>query len=191
MIEWQRRAVTGFGADRLARSPSIGLPTPPARSTPRYKPFTPCRQRIQARKRSHCQNMFVDLRIDTHHHREFIDVTDRVREVVASSPTRRGLCLVFSPHTTAGVTLNENADPDVVNDLLGALHDLVGDERRFKHAEGNSGGHLLTSLVGPSVTLPIRDGALALGRWQAVYLCEFDGPRQRTLNVQVVRDGSD
>jgi secondary thiamine-phosphate synthase enzyme len=134
--------------------------------------------------------MFVELRIDTHAHREFIDVTDRVREAIARDGARNGLCLVFSPHTTAGVTLNENADPDVVEDLLGALQDLVGDERRFKHAEGNSGGHLLTSLVGPSVTLPLVDGALALGRWQAVYFCEFDGPRQRTLRVQVVRDGS-
>ena len=135
--------------------------------------------------------MFVDLRIDTQRHREFIDVTDRVRQAVAREAVRNGLCLVFSPHTTAGVTLNENADPDVVADLTQAFQDLLGDERRFRHGEGNSGGHALVSLVGPSVTLPIRDGALALGRWQAVYFCEFDGPRQRTLSVQVVRDGSD
>jgi secondary thiamine-phosphate synthase enzyme len=85
-----------------------------------------------------------------------------------------------------GVTINENADPDVVTDLLQAYADLMGDERRFRHAEGNSGGHALTSLVGPSVTLPIHHGALALGQWQAIYLCEFDGPRHRTVKVQVL-----
>jgi len=109
-----------------------------------------------------------------------------VQSLVSDSRVDEGICLVYSPHTTAGVTLNENADPDVVTDLLRAFDDLLGDEDRFRHAEGNSGGHALTSLVGPSVTLPIRDGHLYLGQWQAIYLCEFDGPRQRTLSVQVL-----
>ncbi len=122
----------------------------------------------------------------TRKHRDFVDVTDTVQRFVSESHVGEGICLVFSPHTTAGVTLNENADPDVVTDLLRAFDDLLGDEQRFRHAEGNSGGHALTSLVGPSVSLPIRDGSLYLGQWQAIYLCEFDGPRQRTLTVQVV-----
>jgi secondary thiamine-phosphate synthase enzyme len=95
---------------------------------------------------------------------------------------------VYSPHTTAGITINENADPDVTADLLDAYAQMLGDENRFRHAEGNSGGHTLTSLVGPSVTIPIERGRLALGRWQAVYLCEFDGPRERTVQVQVLGD---
>jgi secondary thiamine-phosphate synthase enzyme len=130
--------------------------------------------------------MLTELTLRTTQHREFIDVTRRVQEVVAASGIRDGICLVYSPHTTAAVTINENADPDVVADLLRAYVELLGDERRFRHAEGNSGGHALVSLVGPSVSLPIQQGALALGQWQAIYLCEFDGPRQRTLSVQVI-----
>jgi secondary thiamine-phosphate synthase enzyme len=122
--------------------------------------------------------------------REFVDVTARVQDVVRQSQVADGVCLVYSPHTSAGVTINENADPDVLSDLLGAFDDLLGDERRFRHGEGNSGAHALTSLVGPSVTLPVHDGRLVLGQWQAIYLCEFDGPRERTLQVQVLGDRS-
>jgi secondary thiamine-phosphate synthase enzyme len=127
-----------------------------------------------------------DLSIETHQHRDLLDVTHAVRDVVRSSGVGEGMCVVYSPHTTAAVTINENADPDVVADLLRAYVDLLGDEQRFKHAEGNSGGHALTSLVGPSVTVPIAGGQLVLGQWQAIFLCEFDGPRQRTLHVQVI-----
>jgi secondary thiamine-phosphate synthase enzyme len=121
-------------------------------------------------------------------HRAFVDVTAHVQTVVQRTGVGDGICLIYSPHTTAGVTLNENADADVLSDLLSAFSDMLGDERRFHHAEGNSGGHALTSLVGPSVALPIQNGRLSLGQWQAIYLCEFDGPRQRTLQVQVVED---
>lgn len=124
-----------------------------------------------------------NLKVATSKNRDFIDITARVQELVSGSGMRDGMCLVFSPHTTAAVTINENADPDVVSDLLRAYADVVGDESRFRHAEGNSGAHALTSLVGPSVTLPVADGRLALGQWQAVYFCEFDGPRQRTVGV--------
>jgi secondary thiamine-phosphate synthase enzyme len=126
------------------------------------------------------------LSVQTRRHRELIDVTERVQALIASLGVGEGVCLVYSPHTTAAVTINENADPDVATDLLRAYVDLLGDERRFQHAEGNSGGHALTSLVGPSVLLPVSGGALALGRWQAIYFCEFDGPRQRTLTVQLI-----
>src|SRR5919197_227030 len=113
--------------------------------------------------------------VETRRYRDFVDVTEEVQRIVAASGVSEGICLVYSPHTTASVTVNENADPDVVADLLRAYVDLLGDERRFRHAEGNSGGHALTSLVGPSVLLPVSGGALALGRWQAIYFCEFDG----------------
>jgi secondary thiamine-phosphate synthase enzyme len=130
--------------------------------------------------------MLHEFTVETRTHRVFVDVTARVQALVRSSAVRDGLCLVYSPHTTAAITVNENADPDVVSDLLRAYADLLGDERRFRHAEGNSGGHALTSLVGPSVLVPVSGGALALGRWQAIYFCEFDGPRQRTLTVQLI-----
>jgi secondary thiamine-phosphate synthase enzyme len=133
--------------------------------------------------------MLHQLSVPTSRHREFVDVTARVQAVVQASGIRAGICLVYSPHTTAGVTLNENADPDVLSDLLRAFADLLGDERRFRHAEGNSGGHALASLVGPSVTVPVQEGRLHLGQWQAIYLCEFDGPRQRTLQVQLLGEG--
>jgi secondary thiamine-phosphate synthase enzyme len=130
--------------------------------------------------------MLNELAVQTQTARDFIDVTERVQSLVRASGVSDGMCVISSPHTTAAVTVNENADPDVVADLLRAYADLIGDERRFAHAEGNSGAHALTSLVGPSVTLPIAAGRLVLGRWQAVYFCEFDGPRQRTLHVQVI-----
>jgi len=126
--------------------------------------------------------------VQTHTHRDFIDVTTGVQALVGAAQVRDGICLVYSPHTTAAITINENADPDVVSDLLAAYADLLGDEGRFQHDEGNSGGHALTSLVGPSVGVPVQRGALVLGRWQAVYLCEFDGPRLRTVQVQVIGD---
>ena len=130
--------------------------------------------------------MLKELRVQTRNHREFVDITPQVQAAVRASGVSNGICLVFSPHTTAGITINENADPDVVSDLMRVYVELLGDERRFQHAEGNSGGHALTSLVGPSVSVPVSNGALALGRWQAVYLCEFDGPRQRTVQVQLL-----
>ncbi len=128
------------------------------------------------------------LRVETRRHRELVDVTAEVERLVQVSGVTEGMCVVYSPHTTASVTVNENADPDVVTDLLRAYVDLLGDERRFRHAEGNSGGHVLTSMVGPSVTFPVSGGRLSLGTWQAIYLCEWDGPRTRTLDVQVFGD---
>lgn len=129
--------------------------------------------------------MLRELAVQTARHRDFVDITRQVQDVVGASGVVDGMCLVYSPHTTAAITINENADPDVVSDLLGAFADLLGDERRFQHAEGNSGGHALTSLVGPSVTVPVAHGQLLLGQWQAIFLCEFDGPRPRTVHVHL------
>jgi secondary thiamine-phosphate synthase enzyme len=103
----------------------------------------------------------------------------------SSSP--QGLCMVYCPHTTAAITVNENADPDVVHDMLAWLGKAIPQEQaEFRHAEGNSDSHLKASLVGPSVTLIVENGDLVLGRWQGVYFCEFDGPRTRIVHVQTL-----
>lgn len=123
----------------------------------------------------------IDVR--TERREQLVDVTARVAEAVRESGVREGWALAFCPHTTAGVTINENADPDVVTDVLAALGRLVPRDAGYRHAEGNSDGHVKASLVGSSVTVPISEGRLVLGTWQAVYFCEFDGPRGRKLLV--------
>ena len=121
------------------------------------------------------------LAVATSRRDELVDVTAQVRDAVAAEGIRDGSCVVCSPHTTCGVTVNEGWDPDVVADALDHLRELVPREHGFRHAEGNSDAHLKTMLVGTSVTVPIADGEVRLGRWQAIFLCEFDGPRQREL----------
>jgi secondary thiamine-phosphate synthase enzyme len=118
---------------------------------------------------------------------EFVEVTEQVRRAVRGSGVREGLCVVYCPHTTAGMTINENADPDVVHDMLLYLDRTIPQAQSgFRHGEGNSDSHIKSSLVGSSVTLIIDGGDIVLGRWQGVYFCEFDGPRTRTFIVQVV-----
>ncbi len=113
-------------------------------------------------------------------------MTARVRDAVRAARVDDGVCLVASPHTTCGVTVNEGWDPAVSADAVAHLRDVVPRDGRFAHAEGNSDAHIKTMLVGTSATLPVAGGELQLGRWQAVFLCEFDGPRQRELRVTVV-----
>jgi secondary thiamine-phosphate synthase enzyme len=125
------------------------------------------------------------LEVITSRRCELVDVTARVGHLVKASGVEDGLCTVFCPHTTAAVTINENADPDVSRDLLFALERAVPNEG-FRHGEGNSDAHVKASLVGPSVTVLIDGGSLELGTWQGIYFCEFDGPRHRTLHVQVL-----
>ena len=115
----------------------------------------------------------------------FIDITGQVRKIVASGNVQNGLCQIFVPHTTAGVTINENADPDVVTDMLAALGKMVPN-LPYRHGEGNSPAHVKSSLVGCSITVPISEGRLCLGTWQGIYFCEFDGPRTRKVWVQLV-----
>ena len=117
---------------------------------------------------------------------QMVDVTAEVRAAVAGSGVESGVALVFVPHTTAGVTINENADPDVVHDVLLTLAELVPEGRRgYRHGEGNSDAHVKASLVGSSVSVMVEGGRLQLGTWQGIYFCEFDGPRHRKLMVQV------
>lgn len=117
---------------------------------------------------------------------DFVDITDQVRSAVSLSGVQDGLCLVYCPHTTAGITINENADPDVVRDMLFGLSQTFPHRAEYRHFEGNTTAHLKASAMGSSQTLIIEHGSLILGRWQAVYLCEFDGPRQRRVFVKVI-----
>ena len=126
------------------------------------------------------------LEIRTTRREELVDVTRHVAEAVADSGAVEGAALVYCPHTTAAVTINENADPDVAADLVDGLRRIAPRDAGWRHAEGNSDGHLKSSLVGPSVLVPIEGGRLALGTWQGIYLCEFDGPRTRRLSVTVL-----
>ena len=123
--------------------------------------------------------------MQTRQREEMLDVTEAVREAVRSSGVADGICVVYSPHTTCGVTVNEGWDPDVQADALQMARDLVPREHGFAHSEGNSDAHVKTMFVGASATLLVAGGELRLGRWQAVFLCEFDGPRDRELWVGV------
>jgi secondary thiamine-phosphate synthase enzyme len=120
---------------------------------------------------------------------QLIDITSQVREAVRGASVSEGLCTVFVPHTTAGVTINENADPSVVRDLLMELEKVVPFDDHYAHREGNSAAHIKASLTGSSVQLLVSDGTLNLGTWQGVYFCEFDGPRRRSVHVQVLSAG--
>ena len=117
---------------------------------------------------------------------DFHNITPQLREAVARSGVADGIAIVYCPHTTAGITINENADPDVVRDLLLGLHEAFPDRPRFRHSEGNSTAHLKASAMGSSATVVIDGGRPLLGTWQGVYFCEFDGPRQRRFYVKVV-----
>ena len=127
------------------------------------------------------------FRVRTRSRTEFVEVTDQVRAAVRDSGIRDGICVVFVPHTTAAVTVQENADPDVTHDLkLWLDRHIPKDLPGFRHAEGNSDSHLKASFFGSSVTLVIDGGGIVFGTWQGIYLCEFDGPRERNVVVQVV-----
>jgi secondary thiamine-phosphate synthase enzyme len=127
------------------------------------------------------------FRVTTRERTAFVEITDRVRGAVRASGLRSGAVLVYCPHTTAGVTVQENADPDVVHDLLLWLNGHIPKNLPgFRHAEGNSDAHLKSALVGTSVLVPVEAADLVLGTWQGVYFCEFDGPRERTVQVQTI-----
>jgi secondary thiamine-phosphate synthase enzyme len=127
-----------------------------------------------------------DIPVQTNERYEFVSITDEVGRAVREAGVEEGICVVSSTHTTAAVTINEDYDRDVSRDLAAACKALVGSlEVRFEHAEGNSDSHFLTSLFGGSQHLLVRDGELDLGRWQGVFLAEFDGPRSRTVRVAV------
>jgi secondary thiamine-phosphate synthase enzyme len=119
---------------------------------------------------------------------ELQDITRKVAEIVSGSGVESGVCFLFSLHTTAGLTVNEHADPDVVADIIEQLDVMVPQHDRYRHREGNSPAHIKAGLMGDSETLLIEDGRLVLGMWQGIFFCEFDGPRNRTVMVKIVQD---
>jgi len=116
----------------------------------------------------------------------FYNITPKVREAIAKSGMSDGIVVIYCPHTTAGITINENADPDVVHDLLIGLDKAFPDRSEFRHAEGNSAAHLKASTVGSSATIIVTGGKPLLGTWQGIYFCEFDPPRERTFFVKII-----
>lgn len=130
--------------------------------------------------------MFESFEVRTRTRTQFVDITSSVEQVVRKSRIQEGTCLVFVPHTTAAVTVNENADPDVVRDIQAELDRIVPANGRYQHSEGNSDAHIKSSIVGCSQVLGVQNGGLVLGTWQGIYLAEFDGPRRRRVDVHVV-----
>ena len=129
-----------------------------------------------------------DINIRTGGETDWINITGEVQKAVAASGVREGICVVFVPHTTAAVTVNENADPDVPRDVNLALSLISPDRREFRHGEGNSAAHTKTTLVGPSLTVIVTGGRLLLGTWQSIWFNEYDGPRTRKVHVRLMGD---
>jgi secondary thiamine-phosphate synthase enzyme len=130
--------------------------------------------------------MTKTIHVKTKSRTEFIDITSDVKNIVSESGVSSGVCYVYVPHTTAGVTINEGADPAVARDMLSTLNRLIPRSNGYLHMEGNSDAHIKTSLVGPSQTVIIEGGNLLLGTWQAVFFCEFDGARSRKVMVKIM-----
>lgn len=130
--------------------------------------------------------MIEEVKIKTKNQVEFVDITTKVRDVVSKDAVNDGIVVVYVPHTTAAVTINENADPDVVKDMTREINKIVPFEDNYLHLEGNSAAHIKSSLIGSSETIIIDRGDLVLGRWQGIYFCEFDGPRNRKLYIKIV-----
>jgi len=133
--------------------------------------------------------MISKVDIKTHSRVEFQDITRTVREIVGESGVVSGVCYIFVPHTTAGVTVNEHADPSVVEDIIEQLDKMVPQHGNYRHLEGNSPAHIKASLMGDSEALFIEDGKIVLGTWQGIFFCEFDGPRNRHLFLKIVAEG--
>lgn len=129
--------------------------------------------------------MVKELSIITNKNVEMQDVTSKIRSLIKESGIKEGICTVFIPHTTAGVTINENADPEVVRDFTMEINKIVPFEDNYKHMEGNSAAHIKASIMGASETIIVHNGELLLGIWQGIYFCEYDGPRTRKMVVKI------
>jgi len=131
--------------------------------------------------------MVYEITLKTTGRNQFIDITRQVESIVLQSGVKKGICVIYVPHTTAGVTINENADPTVRKDIISMLEKLVPwREPFYEHAEGNSAAHIKSSLIGCNQTVIVQEGKLLLGTWQGIYFCEFDGPRTRRVFVKVI-----
>ena len=132
--------------------------------------------------------MFETIEVATRAQTELIEMTSQVQQLVSHSGVRQGMCYLYVPHTTAALTINENADPSVVEDILMAINKLVPFQDNYDHTEGNSAAHIKASLFGNALSVFIEEQHLVLGTWQGIYLCEFDGPRRRKVHVKIVSD---
>lgn len=130
--------------------------------------------------------MLKEITISTSTHTQILDITSQVQKVVRESRIAEGLCCVFVPHTTAGVTINENADPSVKQDIIMELNKVIPFNDSYSHLEGNSAAHIKASIIGSSVNVPVKNNNLLLGTWQGICFCEFDGPRQRKLFIKII-----
>lgn len=130
--------------------------------------------------------MLKTQKIITSARSELINITNMIIEAVIVSEVKEGICVIFVPHTTCGVTINENADPDVKRDIVFGMNKLIPNDKNFRHMEGNSDSHIKTSLFGASEHIIIKDGRPLLGTWQGIYFCEFDGPRERTVYIKII-----
>ena len=126
------------------------------------------------------------LSVKTRSITEFIDITSDIKSVVKQAGIDQGICMLYVPHTTAGITINESADPSVQSDVLMVLNQMVPWDADYRHLEGNSPAHVKSSLVGPSELIAVEDGALVFGTWQGIFFCEFDGPRNRKVHVRIM-----
>lgn len=131
-------------------------------------------------------SMLTKISVNTKAQTEFVDVTRKVQDVVKKSEIEDGICQVFVPHTTAAVTINENADASVSRDILYEINKVIPFSDNYHHTEGNSAAHIKSSIVGVSEMIPIESGRVVLGTWQGIYFCEFDGPRRRSLYVNII-----
>jgi secondary thiamine-phosphate synthase enzyme len=134
--------------------------------------------------------MLKRLNISTGSQTELIDITDKVQNALSESKIQSGICQVFIPHTTAGITINENADPSVKRDILKELNKVIPFDDNYHHSEGNSAAHIKSSIIGVSLSLPVEDNRLQLGTWQGIYFCEFDGPRSRKIWVKILNENN-
>ena len=132
--------------------------------------------------------MIKQLRVPTKSRTELVDITQGVQRLVTESGIRSGVCYIYVPHTTSGITINENTDPNVGRDILKELNKVIPFDDNYSHAEGNSAAHIKSTLVGMSKLVLVEEGRLALGTWQAIFYCEFDGPRDRRVFVKVMKD---
>jgi secondary thiamine-phosphate synthase enzyme len=131
--------------------------------------------------------MIKQLSIRTSSRVELLDITHQIQSVVKESKVKSGICSVYVPHTTAGITINENADPSVRKDIIKELNRVIPFDDNYSHLEGNAAAHIKAALVGSSETIVIEGGSLVLGTWQGIYFCEFDGPRSRTVIVKIIQ----
>ena len=133
--------------------------------------------------------MTKNINIKTRTRTEFVDITSEIQQVIDEAGITDGICCMYVPHTTAGITINEGADPSVVSDIQRTLSKLIPNNLNYSHMEGNSDAHIKSTVVGASKTVIIDDGKLLLGTWQSIFFCEFDGPRHRRVLVKLISDG--